>query len=459
MKFLWCAEDAAAATAGQSKGDWQATGVSIDTRSIEKGDLFVALKDIRDGHEFVADALNKGAAAALVSYIPDGVSDDAPLLIVPDVLEALRDLGKAARERTKAKVVGVTGSAGKTSTKEMLRTVLAEFGTVHAAEKSFNNHWGVPLTLARMPVETDFAVIEIGMNHPGEIAPLATLAQLDIAIITNVAPVHLAAFKNVSEIAVEKAAIVRGLKPNGVAIYNDMLETVDILNQQIAHCASLTFGRKDAKIIEIETVHGETKATVSVMERILTVSLQTLGKHFVENALAVLLTIHSLSLDLARATTALQDWQPPTGRGETWLVDEITLIDDAYNANPLSVRAGLDVLSTAQGQRRVALLGDMLELGSEEQKLHTDIAQYPAIHAIDVVFCVGPLMKNLYDALPPEKRGDWCATSAEMARTLAQKLHKQDVVLVKGSLGSKMGLLVNVIKSMGKARKRNEDPS
>ncbi|MGB3250675.1 MAG: Mur ligase family protein, partial [Tabrizicola sp.] len=205
--MLWTSTDAAQATGGKATKAWEANGVSIDTRTLAQGDLFVALKDVRDGHEFVAQALAKGAAAALVSRVPEGVPTDAPLLIVPDVLEALGALGAFARARTKAKVVGVTGSVGKTSTKEMLRAILSGQGRTHAAEASYNNHWGVPLTLARMPVDTDFAVIEIGMNHPGEIAPLARRAKLDVAMITIVAPAHLEAFASIEGIAEEKAAI------------------------------------------------------------------------------------------------------------------------------------------------------------------------------------------------------------------------------------------------------------
>jgi len=229
MTPLWTSLDAEAATGGRAIGDWQVGGVSIDTRSIEPGDLFVALKDVRDGHEFVAAALEKGAGAALVSHIPDGVAADAPLLLVDNVLDALGDLGRAARARTAAKVVGVTGSVGKTSTKEMLRSVLAGQGRVHAAEHSYNNHWGVPLTLARMPADTEFAVIEIGMNHPGEIAPLAKMARPDVALITTITAAHLAAFDNVAGIAREKATIFDGLEPDGVAVVNVDLEVSPVL--------------------------------------------------------------------------------------------------------------------------------------------------------------------------------------------------------------------------------------
>ena len=226
---LWTSADAVAATGGETTTAWTANGVSIDTRTLRPGDLFVALKDLRDGHDFVAQALAKGAAAALVSHRPADVAADAPLLIVPNVLHALERLGTFARARTRAKVVGVTGSVGKTSTKEMLRAILGGQGRVHAAEASYNNHWGVPLTLARMPQDADFAVIEIGMNHPGEIAPLSRMAQPHVAMITIVAPAHLEAFENVEGIAHEKAAILEGLVPGGRAILNADLPTTPIL--------------------------------------------------------------------------------------------------------------------------------------------------------------------------------------------------------------------------------------
>ena len=227
--MLWTAAEAAAATDGRAQGDWQATGVSIDTRSLQPGDLFVALKVARDGHDFVAQALENGAAAALVSHIPKGVALGAPLLIVADVQAALEGLGRVARARTSAKVVAVTGSVGKTSTKEMLAEMLGDQGRTHASVDSYNNQWGVPLTLARMPADTEFAVIEIGMNHPGEIAPLAKMTRPHVALITTIAAAHLAAFDNIEAIAVEKAAIMEGLEPGGVAILNNDVEQAAIL--------------------------------------------------------------------------------------------------------------------------------------------------------------------------------------------------------------------------------------
>ena len=290
---LWTSADAVLATGGHSTADWQANGVSIDTRTLQPGDLFVALKDVRDGHDFVAQALAKGAAAALVSHVPDGVAKEAPLLIVPDVLQALEQLGRFARARTRAKVIGVTGSVGKTSTKEMLRTLLAGQGRVHAAEASYNNHWGVPLTLARMPVDADFAVIEIGMNHPGEIAPLARMADLDVAMITIVAPAHLEAFHDLAGIAQEKAAILDGLRPGGTAILPADQSVTPILLAKAAEVGAktLTFGAADSadyRLTQVQLCDTATivRAQTPGGERLYKVLSP--GRHFAVNGLAAL---------------------------------------------------------------------------------------------------------------------------------------------------------------------------
>ena len=307
MTPLWTSTDADLATGGQSNAAWQAMGVSIDTRTLQPGDLFVALTDQRDGHDFVAAALAKGAAAALVTHRPADVAETAPLLIVPDVLAALTALGAAARARTKAKVIGVTGSVGKTSTKEMLRVVLGGQGRVHAAEASYNNHWGVPLTLARMPAATDFAVIEIGMNHPGEIAPLAMLAKLDVALITTVAAAHLEAFANIEGIAHEKAAILDGLIPGGHAILPADLDVTPILLAKAAKTgAKITlFGTSptadyrlgDVTITNTATIVRATRNGMPVLFKVMSP-----GRHFAMNALAVLAVADTLGCNPTIAT-------------------------------------------------------------------------------------------------------------------------------------------------------------
>ena len=467
---LWTAEEAAQATGGRATCDWQANGVSIDTRTIAKGDLFVALKAARDGHDFVAQALEAGAAAALVSHVPEGVAPDAPLLIVEDVLTGLEQLGAAARARTDARVVAVTGSVGKTSTKEMLRKVLGGQGQVHAAEKSYNNHWGVPLTLARMPKVTDFAVIEIGMNHPGEIAPLARLARPHVAIVTIVAPAHLAAFDSIEGIAREKAAIFEGLEPDGTAIVNGDLETTPILLEaaQAASARAVTFGEAAPCQFRVETVQIGDDTTVvrgKVGDEALLYKVAVPGRHFAVNAMAVIAAVDALHLDRAVAMTDLCQWRPVKGRGarEVIALDAVEtqmafeLIDDAYNANPASVGAALEVLAAAAVQhdigrvaqgRRIAYLGDMKELGKDEDALHAALAGLSAMEKIDRVHAVGPLMRHLYDALPPQKRGRWTETSAEMADGLRRDLDAGDVVLVKGSLSMGLGRVVDGLRKL-----------
>lgn len=467
---LWTAAEAIAATQGRSTGDWQAEGVSIDTRTLRPGDLFVALTDARDGHDFVAEALAKGAAAALVSQVPPGVPATAPLLIVPDVLAALTALAAAARARTGARVVGVTGSAGKTSTKEMLLAILGPQGVTHASAASYNNHWGVPLTLARMPAETRFAIIEIGMSHPGEIAPLARLARLDVAIVTTVAAAHLAAFDSVDGIAHEKASIFDGLAPGGTAIFNGDVPSLPILRNKAmavgAHC--VTFGGSpgldwrldDARIIEETTVARATRRDEAVLFKV-----ATPGRHFAMNALAALAAVEALGADPVIAVCDLGLWRPPPGRGqrERIMLDRIDetffdLIDDAFNANPASIAASLDVLTAARptdgigrvgGGRRIAILGDMLELGPTERSLHEAIAGHPGLAAVHVIHCVGPLMQALHDALPRKQRGDWVATAAELVPRVRSLTDAGDVILVKGSKGSKVSLIVDALRRIG----------
>jgi UDP-N-acetylmuramoyl-tripeptide--D-alanyl-D-alanine ligase len=472
MQVLWTSADAAAATGGRSTRDWQATGVSIDTRTLNPGDLFVALADVRDGHDFVAQALAKGAAAALVSCIPAGVPDDAPLLIVPDVLAGLGALGAAARARTNARVVGVTGSVGKTSTKEMLRAVLGGQGRVHAAEASYNNHWGVPLTLARMPADTDFAVIEIGMNHPGEIAPLARLSGLHVALITIVAPAHLEAFANVEGIAHEKAAIMDGLLPGGVAVLPADLDTTPILTAKAdaVGARKVLFGASpgaDWRLLSVQLSGDATVVQASHAGNTLLYKVMSPGRHFAANALATLAVAQALGCDPAIAACDIGLWTPPTGRGTrekiiTDIVDEngFDLIDDAFNANPASMGASLDMLIAARPQdgigsigtgRRIAVLGDMLELGPQETVLHQAIARHPGLSAVDTIHCVGPRMRALWQALPRGQRGEWSETPTDLAKRARSLVDAGDIVLVKGSKGSKVSLVVDALRKLGQA--------
>ena len=446
---LWTAADAAAATGGRAQGDWTAGGVSIDTRTIRPGDLFVALTDARDGHDFVAQALDRGAAAAMVSRLPPDVPPDAPLLIVDDVLPALERLGRAGRARTQARVIAITGSVGKTSTKDMAVAALAGQGRIHAAEASYNNHWGVPLTLARMPVATDFAVIEIGMNHPGEIAPLARLARPHVAMVTTVAAAHLAAFDGLDGIAREKGAIFQGLLPAGTAIIPEDLPVTPILRDcaDAAGAIVIGFGAAGMARLDRAEVQGDgLTVRATVLGQPVRFDLRTTGRHFAMNAVGVLAALNAAGADLKLAARHLADWLPPRGRGAVETLGDLRLIDDAFNANPASMAAGLATLAGLSGGRRVAILGDMLELGPDEAALHRAIADDPAMASVDLVHAAGPLMRHLFDALPPDRRGFWTETAAELAADPAALVRAGDIVLVKGSKSSRISAVVDGLR-------------
>jgi len=475
MSALWTSAGAVAASGGRSTQTWAATGVSIDTRTLDPGDLFVALTDQRDGHDFVAQALEKGAAAAMVSRLPEGVPDTAPLLIVDDVLSGLEALARAARARTEARVIAVTGSVGKTSTKEMLRTALSAQGRTHAAEKSYNNHWGVPLTLARMPQETEFAVIEIGMNAPGEIAPLSRLARPHVGLITTVAAVHLEAFAGLEAIAAEKGALAEGLEPGGTMVLNADIATLPILLDRAGEARIVTFGEaagadfRLSKLCLTETaltVRADCGGDVHIFK------LSAPGRHLAMNALGALAAVAAAGGDLPTATLALASWSAQDGRGARWDIvlgpggidGTIRLIDESYNANPAAMAAALEVFATITPQndvgrvsrgRRIAFLADMLELGPTAGQLHAGLADLEAIGAVDTVHCAGPLMRNLHEALAPRQRGQWRETTAELAAAAPKLVDAGDVVMCKGSNGSKTRLLVEAIKKLGAAEPLN----
>jgi len=473
MAALWTSAEAVAATGGRTTADWQASGVSIDSRDICAGDLFVALQDARDGHDFVADALARGAAAALVSHVPAGVGPDAPLLLVDDVLEGLEALAVAARARSSAKLVAVTGSVGKTSTKDMLMVALGGQGRVHGALKSLNNHWGMPLTLARMPRDTDFAVLEIGMNHAHEITPLSRLARPDVALVTNVEAVHMAAFSSIEGISRAKAEVFDGLSAGGTAVLNYDGATFDSLAAAAAKRGALiaTFGMREGaqyRLLEAVLKGRVTLVRGLIQNMPVLLKLNAPGRHFALNAMAVLAVVEALGADLVIASLDLGAWRPPEGRGARHRIaldpveDDlcVEMIDDAYNANPTSMAAAFEVLATStpvdgigriRKGRRLAFLSDMLELGKDAATAHAMLADLPAMAAVDLVHCAGPLMKNLHDALPVEKRGEWHDSAEKLAARVHHLLDAGDVVMVKGSKGSRAALVVGAILRLGRS--------
>jgi UDP-N-acetylmuramoyl-tripeptide--D-alanyl-D-alanine ligase len=438
------------------KLDAAITGVSIDTRTLAPGDLFVALKgDNSDGHAHVARAFEGGAAAAVVDEAHARDLKSLGLLyVVRDTLTALEGLGRAARMRSQARLAAVTGSVGKTTTKEMLRHVLAEQAPTHASVASYNNHWGVPLTLARMPATARYGIFEIGMNHAGEITPLVGMVRPHVAIITRIAPVHLAHFESVDAIADAKAEIFSGVMRGGVAILNrDDAQFAHLRDKAKASPARFVLGfgehaEADARLVSIE---GRTNGSVieaQILGQLLRYYVGMPGRHIVANSLAVLLAVRALGGDVKAAATALATIAPPAGRGTREKLarsdQTITLIDESYNANPVSMGAALDLLGALpRGRgRRVAVLGDMLELGPRSPDLHEQIADDIARNDVDVVFAAGPMMRHLYEALPQARRGAFAPDSQQLEGLVAAALGDGDIVMVKGSNGSRMGRIV-----------------
>jgi UDP-N-acetylmuramoyl-tripeptide--D-alanyl-D-alanine ligase len=436
-------------------------GVSIDTRTLQRDDLFFAVKgENSDGHDFVSAAFEAGAAAAVVDEAhADALKNAGALYIVHDVLASMENLGRAARARSGADIIAVTGSAGKTSTKEALKIVLSQAGETHASVASYNNHWGVPLTLARMPVAARFGVFEIGMNHPGEITPLTAMVRPNVAIITTIAPVHLAAFNSVDEIADAKAEIFSGLEPHGVAIINRDVPQFELM-RSIAHHSQasefLSFGESEdagAHLLSLTDDNGQSIVEASILDTRVRYRLGAPGRHMAVNSLAVLLAARAVGMQVSDAAQALAHFQPPGGRGsriELPVGDgTIIVIDESYNANPASMRAALSLLGAAQvsgGGRKIAVLGDMLELGQQESALHAGLVQSVEEAGVNQVYAAGPLMKNLFDALPQALRAGWNETSTGIKDALLDNVQAGDVIMIKGSNGSRMAPLIKALQ-------------
>lgn len=460
---LWTIREICAATGARFEGgepDAVISGVSIDSRTIGAGELFVAIAgENHDGHDFVESAFARGAAAAIVSKAPNISERSGPLLIVPDALKALEAMGRAARERSSARVIAVTGSVGKTGTKEMLRLCLAGQGSVHASVASYNNHWGVPLSLARLPRRAGYAVFEIGMNHPGEITPLTGLVRPHIAIVTAVAESHLGHFDSLAGIARAKAEIFSGLEPGGAAVINRDSEFFPLLEKAARQAKAVRvvgFGespKADSRLMDCILKETSSVVSAEILGQPLTYHLGAPGKHLVMNSLAALTAAGLAGADLALCALKLRELVPPQGRGARFLLavpdGHLTLIDESYNANPASVRAALallrDTAPTRTG-RRIAILGDMLELGVEERRLHAELAGAIEETGVDIVHACGPLMAHLWSALTNERRGIYADTSHELCDRILADLRAGDVVMVKGSLGSRMKVIVEALR-------------
>jgi len=460
LSWLWTTEDMIAAMAGRPFGTLPEgiTGISIDSRSISPGEAFFAIKGDRvDGHDYASMAVANGASLLVVSEarLPAMGRLTVPMIVVEDVLAALGRLGLASRERSKARIIAVTGSVGKTTTKEMLRHVLSPSGKVHASVASFNNHWGVPLTLARMPDDTDYGVFEVGMNHPGEIRPLVEMIRPDVAIITTIAPAHLGNFKNIKEIAAAKAEIFEGVEPGGHVVLNrdnDQFNFLDRTAQSLGIEHIHSFGqhaKAEFRLAEFNGADENSTLWLTIGGETLEVAIGAPGRHIAENALAALGVVRIVGADMERAIAAIATLKPEKGRGKRHRLSigsgSFTLIDESYNANPASMRAAIALLAasepTSRG-RRIAVLGDMLEMGEYAQKVHTDLAVPLLAAGIEHVWLAGAEMAALKESLPESVHVEYRENTAELTDYVLNSVAPGDVLMVKSSLSIGFGKIV-----------------
>jgi UDP-N-acetylmuramoyl-tripeptide--D-alanyl-D-alanine ligase len=471
---LWTSAAMAEAMRARTQGALPeaVSGLSIDSRTIAPGEAYFAIKgDVHDGHDFVEAALKAGAGLAVVEKAQrEKFATDAPLLVVEDVLAGLVALAHASRARLGAQIIAVTGSVGKTSTKEALRCVLAAQGGTHASTASFNNHWGVPLSLARCPATVRFAIFEIGMNHAGEITPLVEIVRPHVAVITTVEPVHLEFFAGIEAIADAKAEIFSGVEPGGAVVLNrDNLQfaRLEAHAKRAGISRIVSFGadaKSDARLIDV-SLHATCSAVhANILDHDVTYKIGVPGRHMAMNSLAVLAGAALLGADLARAALSLSQLEAPAGRGVRRVLEvgngEATLIDESYNANPASMGAALNVLGRAHvgpHGRRIAVLGDMLELGPTGPALHRGLAEAVKANNIDLVYCCGPLMRNLWDALSTGKRGGYAENSAALETQAVAAIRAGDAIMVKGSLGSKMKTIVNSLEKRFPGKAAHEE--
>lgn len=426
------------------------SGVSIDSRTLIKGDVFFCIKgDHLDGHDFAEHAYAQGAGALVVAQnrLTEMKNFDAPLIVVPNVLEALEKLAQAARKRSKAKIIAVTGSVGKTTTKDILQQALATGGKVHANLASLNNCWGVPLTLARMPEDSDYGVFEIGMNHKDEIRPLVKLVHPHVVLITHVAAGHMGFFKNLEEIADAKSEIFEGLCDNGVAILNADSDFFSYLVQKAKQCnvkTILSFGESDYADYQAKDIRlfaDYSCMTVRTSDQDMMIKIGAPGRHIVQNSLGVFAVCDVVGTDLAHVTRALNHFSPQKGRGIRYRLsspsgDEFHLIDESYNANPASMRAALELLAAGPigvGGRRIAVLGDMLELGVYSEKLHRDLEKPIRISGVDLVFLFGEEMKFLAADLSAHVKVHYAKNVEGILPLVCAEISNGDLVMIKSS--------------------------
>jgi UDP-N-acetylmuramoyl-tripeptide--D-alanyl-D-alanine ligase len=448
---LWTAAEAEAATLGHAGAGFSAGGLSIDTRSLKPGDLFVALKgDTRDGHDFVRAAFDARAGGALVCRAVSGVT--GPLLTVANTQRGLEDLARAARARSHARILAITGSAGKTTTKEMLRLACDALGKTHASPASYNNHWGVPLSLASLPQDAAYGVFEIGMNHFGEIRALAGMVRPHAAMITAIAPAHLEFFGNCESIADAKSEIFEALAPGGGALIPSDSVYVERLLARARQAGVATlarFGRapgSQALLLSHEADDEGMRLKADIFGTLVDCRIGAPGGHIATNAVGALGLIALTGGDVLNAAAALKNFTALKGRGARFMAGEIAVIDESYNANPASMVAALALLADAKG-RKIAVLGDMLEMGEGGIAHHAALAGPIEENKVDLVFTAGTQMQALWEALPSSRRGAHAVHSADLLAHVMAALQPGDTVLVKGSNGAKMSVIIDALKA------------
>lgn len=470
MSTQWNVKDVCSATKGACAGAWVATSVVIDSRKVTPGALFIALPGEHvDGHAYVASAVEKGAVAAVVTHYVDGVAKEKQVL-VKNAEIALQQLGHAARARSAAQFIGVTGSVGKTGAKEMLHAALSSSGATYATSGNYNNHLGVPLTLANMPLDTQYAVLEMGMNHAGEISMLSNMVKPDLAIITTVDAVHIEYFEGIEGIADAKAEIFDGMKRKGIAVLNHdnpHYERLRAKAEKKGLDRVLTFGAHAdawARLTRYAVEETGSLVEASLGGTPVTLRIGAVGKHWALTALAVLASAEALGADIAKAAAALQQFSEPKGRGQirklAFKTGQLRLIDDTYNASPVSVAGAIDKVAAIRDAspepvRTVVVLGDMLELGEHAHDMHVGLVPSLINNQMDLVFAAGSFMQHLYMALPETMRGAYAANSRDLAPKVVEQLKAHDLVLVKGSRGSKMEVVVEAIEAQS-AREQGE---
>jgi len=451
---LWTSAQVEHVTQGRSSGEWIASGISIDSRTIEDGDLFIALHGPNfDGHDFVSDALSKGAAAAIVDKDNEG-----SVVKVEDTLNALEDLGRAARERTGATIIAVTGSVGKTGSKDALKFALSRQAKTSANAGSFNNHWGVPLSLSRMPPKTTYGIFELGMNHAGEIDSLSKMVRPHVALITTVEAVHTEFFDSDEAIADAKAEIFAGLELDGVVVLNcdnKHFHRLVATARAMGITKIIGFGawcEADFRLLEAVPDNGGTVVKADLAGTELTYRLAVSGRHWVLNSLGVLAAIAAAGGDIKNAAVAFGEMEAGKGRGALHMLHttngKFTLIDESYNASPVSMKAAIEVLGETKpgiGGRRIAVFGDMMELGQGSARLHAGLAGVLEKEAIDLVFTAGDQMAHLAKALDPSMSAGHAKNMSILKSMVLEEIKPGDVVVVKGSAGSNTGVIVQAL--------------